>query len=321
MTRTNVDDTLSWGMECPDCVYHRATLKGGESYRVRGNRGTARYVGLQTMDGLTATANVLVDELEVDADGDFEVILSPDEQPGNWMPITGEHPVLIVRHFFYDWAVEVPSSLQIVRTSAGATRDESDGVPMEVAVPRQVGAIGDFVVENLNFFLEWGESAPANGFLPVKGLSSIGAAAENRPVIGRWKLEPDEALIMEVEPPVGVYWSFSLGNLWWETIHYGRHQSSLNGFQAEVDPDGTVRVVVSERDPGVANWLDTAGGGSGAMILRCVRTDGSPVPRTTVVKIDEVTGSLHPETRRVEPDERRRVLAERRHAVEERFRR
>ena len=34
-----------------------------------------------------------------------------------------------------------------------------------------------------------------------------------------------------------------------------------------------VRVVLCERDPGIANWLDTAGFSNGAMILRCVRTD------------------------------------------------
>ena len=51
-------------------------MRGGESYRLFGNRGTARYVGLQTMNGIASTANELVDELEVDPDGNFEVVLS-----------------------------------------------------------------------------------------------------------------------------------------------------------------------------------------------------------------------------------------------------
>ena len=97
-------------------------------------------------------------------------------------------------------------------------------------------------------------------------------------MIGRYELEPDEALILEVEPPQGVYWSYSLGNQWWETIHYGRHQSSLNAHQAAIDSDGILRVVISSHDPGVANWLDTAGHSNGAMILRCVRTETAPTP-------------------------------------------
>ena len=71
--RTSTDDIVTWGMECPDCLYLRATLRGGETYRLFGNRGTARYVGLQTMNGIASTTNALVDELEVDSNGDFEV--------------------------------------------------------------------------------------------------------------------------------------------------------------------------------------------------------------------------------------------------------
>ena len=29
VTRTSTDDILTWGMECPDCIYLRATLRGG----------------------------------------------------------------------------------------------------------------------------------------------------------------------------------------------------------------------------------------------------------------------------------------------------
>ena len=116
--RTSTDDILTWGMECPDCIYLRATLRGGETYRLYGNRGTARYVGLQTMDGIVSTTNCLVDDLDVDADGNFEAILSADEHDGNWLRVQGDHPTLVVRHFFYDWDTEKPSSLQIERIGA-----------------------------------------------------------------------------------------------------------------------------------------------------------------------------------------------------------
>ena len=148
--------------------------------------------------------------------------------------------------------------------------------------------MGDFVHDNLKFFLDFSAGPPINGFMPPIDLTEMGAAAENRPVIGRFELEPDEALILEVEPPKGVYWSYSLGNQWWETIHYGRHQSSLNGHQASIDSDGMLRVVICSQDPGVANWLDTAGHSNGAMLLRCVRTETAPVPSARVVKFDDV---------------------------------
>jgi hypothetical protein len=110
-----------------------------------------------------------------------------------------------------------------------------------------------------------------------------------------------------------------LGNPWLETIHYGRHQSSLNGHQALIDSDGILRVVISSRDPGVANWLDSAGHSNGAMLLRCVRTKTAPVPRSRVVKFDDVVSALPSDTAMTTPDERARVIEARRRAVHERF--
>jgi hypothetical protein len=316
--RTSTDDIVTWGMECPDCLYTRATMRGGESYRLFGNRGSARYVGLQTMNGIASTANELVDELEVDADGNFEVVLSADERDGNWMRIEGAHPTLTVRHFFYDWDREVPSSLRIERLGDRAETDTTTVDPGD-AVARQLAALGDFVHDNLAFFLGFGAAAPANGFLPPIDRTAIGAAAENKPVIGRWELSPEEALILEVAPPEGVYWSYSIGNPWWETIHYGRHQSSLNAHQAVVDSDGLVRVVLCARDPGVANWLDTAGHSNGAMILRCVRTSTAPTPRAQVVSFDDIASSLPADTKTVTAAERVAIIQARRRAVHERF--
>ena len=318
---TTTDDIVTWGMECPDCIYTRAVLRGGESYRLFGNRGTARYVGLQTMNGIVATANELVDELEVDADGNFEVVLSASEQTGragNWMRIEGDHPTLTVRHFFYDWDTEVASSLHIERLG-DAVATNRPSVDPDVAVSRQLVALGDFVRDNLAFFLQFGAAAPPNGFLPPIDRTDIGGAAENRPVIGRWELRPDEALIVEVKPPEGIYWSFSIGNPWWETIHYGRHQSSLNAHQAVVDSDGLVRVVLCDADPGIANWLDTAGHSNGPIILRCVRTKTAPTPTTRVVPLGDIRAELPSDTTEVTPEERTSILAARRRAVRERF--
>lgn len=116
------------------------------------------------------------------------------------MRIDGEHPALTVRHFFYDWDVEVPSSLHIERLGH-VKRPARYGVDPELAVTRQLVALGDFVKNNLTFFLQFGAAAPKNGFLPAVDRTDMGAAAENRPVIGRWELRPNEALIVEVEPP------------------------------------------------------------------------------------------------------------------------
>jgi hypothetical protein len=316
--RASMDDIVTWGMECPDCLYMNATLRAGETYRLFGNRGTARYVGLQTMDGIAATANCVVDDLQVAPDGTFEAFLSAEERTGNWLRLAGDHPTLTVRNFFYDWDAESPASLKIERVG-DAVEPESRSIDLDVSVARRLYAVGEFVYDNLKFFLDFGAMPPANGFLPPMDMTEMGAAAENRPVIGRFELEPDEALILEFEPPIGVYWSVSLGNPWLETIHYGRHQSSLNGHQAVIDSDGVARFVVASRDPRVANWLETAGHSNGAILLRCVRTETAPVPTTRVVKAAAVRSALPAETVMTTPTERAAVIAARRRAVHERF--
>jgi hypothetical protein len=316
---SNTDAVFKWGMDCPDCIYTGCGLRGGDTYRLWGNRGTARYVGLQSMAGMQSTANVLLDEIELAANGDFEIILSADEHPGNWLRIGDNATQLVVRHFFYDWDTEVASSLSIERLSGPPPSEASEPVDPQAAMARQLIALGDFVEANLEFFLQFARPEQPNTFNPPFDGTAMGAAAENRPVMGSFQLEPDEALVVEVEPPQGLYWSYSLGNPWWETIDYGRHQSSLNGHQSVIDDDGLVRVVIAHDDPGVANWLDTAGHSEGPVILRCVRTETAPVPTTRVVSFADVAASLPAGTRRVTTDERATVIDARRRAVSRRF--
>jgi hypothetical protein len=314
-----MDAALKWGMECPDCIYVGSALTGTETYRLWGQRGSAQYVGLQIMSGMASTFNALVDDFELEPDGGFEAILSTEPHDGNWIPLDENATMLVVRHFFYDWEHEVAADLSIEPMS-GKRPGTVDAVrDSRAALARQLIALGDFLEENLNFFLKLSVPEAANSFLPPLDGAAMGAAAENRPVIGSWKLAADEALIIEVVPPEGLYWSFSLGNVWWETIDYGNRQSSLNGHQAVVDDDGKVRVVVAHQDPGVANWLDTAGHSEGAIILRCVRTETAPVPTVEVVPFDHLAERLPTGTRRVSPGERAAVIQMRRQAVSRRF--
>jgi hypothetical protein len=316
---SNVDNVYKWGMDCPDCIYVGAPLRGGESYRLSGSRGTARYVGLQSMAGMASSANVLLDELDLGPGGEVDLVLSEQPHEGNWLPIAENATTLVVRHFFYDWETEVASSLMLERIGPPSGSSARRADDPRAVVARQLIALGDFVVANLDFFLQFSRPETPNTFLPPLDGTAMGAAAENRPVIGSWELASDEALVLEVRPPEGLYWSFSLGNPWWETIDYANHQSSLNGHQTVVDDDGLARVVVAHSDPGVANWLDSAGHSAGPMILRCVRTETAPVPTTRVVKLADVDATLPEQTRRVTPEERRDTISARRRAVSRRF--
>jgi hypothetical protein len=65
---------------------------------------------------------------------------------------------------------------------------------------------------------------------------------------------------------------------------------ALNHFGAQARADGSVRLVVAGRHPGVENWLDTAGHRRGTMCLRWVGAKEHPDPSVRLVKLVDVAG-------------------------------
>ncbi len=317
----NVDAVLKWGMDCPDAAYTGAALRGDATYRVRGRRGTARYLGFQVMSGIESSVNLVADDLDVAGDGSFEIMLSASEHAGNWMELSPRTSSLVVRQFFYDWDSEEPARLDIECLEPGPTWPDPETLS-PAGVARQLTAIGKFLEASIAFWLDVEDGGRAQGinvFRQPAALTSMGAAAENVSVWGSWELDDEQALVIEVTPPDALYWSVSLGNHWWETIDYANRQSSLNGHQASIDDDGVFRAVVAHSDPGVANWLDTAGHRQGPVIFRWLRARGAPVPTTRVVAVDDLATTLPERTARVDAAQRRAIVARRRAAVRRRF--
>ena len=57
-------------------------------------------------------------------------------------------------------------------------------------------------------------------------------------------------------------YDYLAGSMWYVSLDYISHQTSLTTDQARIDPDGQLRFVISERDPGMANWLELTGHGA-----------------------------------------------------------
>jgi hypothetical protein len=319
----NVDNVLKWGMDCPDALYSGAAIRPDAEYRVTGTRGSARFLHFQVMAGMANVGDLVADDLECDDDGRFELYLSAERRPGNWLPLAEGASTLVIRQFFYDWETEDPASLSIeCLTPRPAASPERAAAPPEARLARQVAALGEFVRDTLGFWWDIEEAGRAQGlnaFRPPVLRTDIGGASENVTVWGSWDLADDEAMIIEFTPPPALYWSISFGNQWWETIDYAAHQSSLNGHQAQLLDDGRFVGVLSHRDPGLANWLSTGGTRRGAAIVRWVRAESAPVPVTTVVKFDQIGDAVPAESPTCSPAQRTEALAARRRGVRRRF--
>jgi hypothetical protein len=103
-----------------------------------------------------------------------------------------------------------------------------------------------------------------------------------------WALEPEQALLIEFTPPECEYWNFQLGNHWMESLDYRYYPIHVNKQTAVYGKDGSVRIVVAHRDPGLPNWITTAGHDCGTMCLRWVKSDAWPEPRTVVVHLADL---------------------------------
>jgi len=128
---------------------------------------------------------------------------------------------------------------------------------------------------------------------------------------GLIQIAPDEAWVVEFEPPVGSpYWGVQILDYFYNTLDVRRMPASLNGHQAATDPDGKVRVVVAAADPGVHNWLDK---GTDERVQIRMRFYGAEQPKITtqVMHLGQLLDHLPADTTMITPAERERKLRDR----------
>jgi hypothetical protein len=113
---------------------------------------------------------------------------------------------------------------------------------------------------------------------------------------GHFELSSDQALVITLPVTDAPYLGFQLGSLWYISLDYINHQTSLNGTQAQADPDGLIRMVVADRNPGVTNWVETLGHRKGFLQFRWQRVSreltAADGPRVDLVDIDAVPQHL-----------------------------
>ena len=309
------DGTVKWGLDCSDALYALAAVRPGAVYRVRGRRASVHFLGFQLVGPLSALSDRDADALEIAPDGSFELVIGGEPRKGNWMPLDEGATTLTVRQFFYDWENEHPAPLWIERIDTAESREPAIVSPTGIAA--QLPALGTFVREGTEF---WAESSilkrdeNLNRFPSDHGIGSAALASQKYQSfgIGYFSLQDDEALIVSVTPPRAKYWSLHLGSFWGESVDYINYASSLNGHQAVLDSDGVFHAVISRRDPGVANWLDTAGRAEGIMIYRWNQADGSPIPSTRLVRLEDLDKTLPAGMPHVDPEQRRATIEMRR---------
>ena len=319
----SIGQVLNIGQPNADTIYRTTTLTPGASYRIRGVRGSLnQFVLAQVLpQGVpNARAHLHLDELKVDAAGRYDVLVSPvkpEGYSGDWWELNPGATRLMLRMVSADWAGEKSPTIAIERVDRPASRPRPPAARLEQrlrALPQQI----DFLAL---MFVDRFEQLRAEGFVnKVKAFTApYGPLAGQFYYEGTYDLADDEALIVESPLPAHCpYRSLILTNEIYETIDWINNHSSLNLAQAAPDSDGKLRIVISAHDPGVKNWMDTAGHPRGIIQGRWTNCDSQPIPEVRKVKLSGLAGALPADVARVTPAEREAILRERRRAYLER---
>ncbi len=283
----------------PDGEYFLAMIDGRHRYRVRGRRGTSAYLGFQVLAGMGLTprrmgAYVSDRDLHPADDGSFAFVLAaeepdPAELAGDvWVSIPEDSSAIVVREYIADRASELQAELTIEPLDV----PPPPTLPTDAVIGEQFTSMA-WTIAKLTTLHQTikPELLDRPNELVTATASELGAAEttpDNLYMIGTFRLDADEALVVELDPPDTRYWSVTIENIWHECIDARRRRSSMTNAAALADADGKVRIVVAGTDPGVENWLDTGWRRRGFVIVRWIDNPDAPEVTTRVVPLDEV---------------------------------
>ena len=319
------DPLRKQGGDNTDALYVGAPINGAYTYRISGNRGSARYFAVTVLeDGATpwggCVVGSLVDsDITVDHDGGFELVLSPAEHDGNWIRTTPGSWRVTLRQFFADWENEAPMAARI---------DCLDGPAHDpkLTVSQLSAGLADAAAWVRQSTLYWADmldrwKVQPNRFLSYRQLddNAIDATPGGEPLICYWQVPVGEALIVRVMPPAADYWAVEFGNYWWETMDYRYRLCSTNCHHAVLEDSGELILVVSHDDPGVANWLDPSGHEEGYITVRWMGAQDYPAPQCLQIARAALADHLPAEVKPMDAAGRRDQLAARRRGVIRRF--
>ena len=153
----------------------------------------------------------------------------------------------MIREVYNDWSAQ-RGTFAIARTDTEGTAPP----PLtKELIEKRYAVAGKQLVQRVKTWLQFPQwfytDAPANTMVSPR--LTPGGLATQYSSAGQFDLAEDQALIITLPVTDAPYLGFQLGSLWYISLDYINHQTSLNGTQAQADPDGKIRIVVSDQQP------------------------------------------------------------------------
>jgi len=302
------------GLDNPDTLYFGARVLADHEYVVSGVRGTTTDLSFQllggeyTDEGAPASEAAFDDrELDITADGSFEWRFTP-KSPAQ----------LVVREVYGDWS-QRRGTIAIKRVDTAGTAPP----PLTPeTLERRYASAGKQLVNRIKTWLQFPQwfylNLPANTLVAPR--LTPGGLATQYSSVGHFDLTPDQAMVITIPRSDAPYLGFQLGSMWYISLDYINHQTSLNTGQAQADPDGNIRIVVSDRNPGITNWVETLAHRRGFLQFRWQRVSRALTeadgPTVELVDFDGVPAALpFYERNKITDEDWRERIAARQHAI------
>lgn len=319
---TRVPGSRAAGGDGPDQHYVVIPVVHGAHYEIEGRRFDPVPADIPfTVIGnpsLTMTLGSL-DLLAIDVDDDGRYRLTAGPEPANGDPnhiqVAPGAMYLFNRECRSDWR-QVPSHWSVKRLDPPLADPWTDE---QIADRASSMMVED--VPPMHWFNSIFAAMDPNVVSQLFWTGRVGGLVSQSIMFARLELDDAHAYVFTIGPGDATYHDIVLHDYWFRTIDYWEQQSCLNNGQSRANPDGSFTYVVSQQDPGVANWLNPGGFQHLLVVNRWqgLRGTEQPFAEGRLVPFAELEAVLPADVPRAEPDVRARELQDRRETFFLRF--
>jgi hypothetical protein len=214
-----------WGIDNPDTQYFMVPLEAGSSYILTGKRDAHGPVdsnfSFGSMEQWNTRGNIGQKELQIAAGGSFVITL--DATPVNGRPnhiqLSQDGDCLIIRNTLADWTSDTIDHLAIQRIAGPKPSPVPSNDMLETMIVARLHAVLGRVIETLQAPVF---KLPVN-VLPQPGKpgDKAGFLVTQRNALGHFRLGPDDAMVVTVQPGGAAYTTVPVTNVWGVTPDTG----------------------------------------------------------------------------------------------------
>jgi hypothetical protein len=328
---SNWDDLAGWTSNSRDGIYRCANIDPNGTYRVvckpqGGLPVTATFQAMnnfwKTKGGGKTLATKNIYDYKPNKDGSYEVIISKNKPvSGNFFMLNDSATALVVREYIADDETQKRFILSIERIDQPLTvPSESDS---QAKLAEKMNNSVEMVKNAARVYLNMTRlmRKTINGIKLVDDPAAFAGSLENKYYSGSWDLGPDEALVFEMKPVKAKYWSITGTNFWNQALSATDIPGEINNYGAVTDPDGVIRILISQNDPGYVNWISTGGLKVGNINIRFNFLKEEEQITCKKVRLVDLETVMAANSIKVTPQEREKQLRKTRMGVLDRYNR